>query len=77
MRKDDRNGRYIFTVYDPAGPGLPWLSVCIGPDNRVMGVEAFDTLEDAQARTAECAERFLREIKRGETRPDVRLGLLH
>jgi hypothetical protein len=77
MLKHDRLARYIFTVYDPAAPGLPWLSVCIGPDGRVMGAEAFDTLEDAQARTAECAEKFLGHIESGGTQQVVRTTRLH
>lgn len=68
MIKHDRVARYIFIVYDPAAPGLPWLSVCIGRDGRVMGAEAFDTLEDAQAKTVECAEKFLGEIEGRYTR---------
>jgi len=76
MLKHDRIARYTFIVYDPAAPGLPWLSVCIGPDGRVVGAEAFDTLEDAQGRTAECAEKFLGEIESGETRLVVRTTLL-
>jgi hypothetical protein len=77
MLKHDRIARYIFTVYDPAAPGLPWLSVCIGPDGRVMGAEAFDRLEDAQAKTAECAEKFLGQIESDETRQVVRTAPLH
>ena len=77
MIKHDQLVRYIFIVYDPAAPGLPWLSVCIGPDGRVLGAEAFDTLEDAQAKTAECAEKFLGEIESSETRQVVRTTLLH
>lgn len=77
MLKHDRIARYVFVVYDPAAPGLPWLSVCIGPGRQVLGVEAFDTLEDAQARTAECAEKFLGEIENGGTRQVVRTSLLN
>ena len=56
MSRLDREGRYAFVVYDPPAPGLPWLSVCIGPDGKLRAVEAFDTLAGAHARTAECAE---------------------
>ncbi|GLS71685.1 hypothetical protein GCM10007890_36980 [Methylobacterium tardum] len=54
--------RYAFVVYDPPVPSLPWLVVCIGPDGKVHAVEAFATLEDAQAKTSECAEDFIRHV---------------
>jgi hypothetical protein len=73
----DREGRYAFVVYDPPAPGLPWLSVCIGPDGKLRAVEAFDTLAGAQARTAECAEMFVSELKRSEVMPARRANRLH
>ncbi|GEP03685.1 hypothetical protein [Methylobacterium oxalidis] len=39
--------RYQFIVYPPPVPGAPWLSVCIGPDGRVLDSEAFATFEEA------------------------------
>ena len=54
--------RYAFVIYDPPAPGLPWLSVCVGPFGKVYAVEAFDSLERAQARTVECAETFVQQL---------------
>ncbi|KQO99330.1 hypothetical protein ASF33_06775 [Methylobacterium sp. Leaf92] len=39
--------RYTFVVYAPPEPGLPWLSVCIGPNGRVFDSEALATFEEA------------------------------
>ena len=63
MFDQDREPRYAFVVYDPPAPGLPWLSVCVGPDGKIRAVETFDTLAGAQARTAECAEAFVRQLE--------------
>jgi hypothetical protein len=61
--------RYTFVVYDPPAFGLPWLSVCLGPDGNVRAVEAFNTRARAEACTTRCAELFLQEIENGrETR---------
>ena len=38
---------YRLAVYEPPLPGMPWLSVCIGPDGRVLDSEAFATFEEA------------------------------
>lgn len=77
MFSGDNAKHYQFLVYDPPAAGLPWLSVCIGPDGTVRGVETFDTLADAQARTAECAELFVRMVQTGEGPHLPRVTSLH
>ena len=47
---------YCFVVYPPAMPGLPWLSVCIGPDGNVLDSEAFATFEEADMVTTRARE---------------------
>jgi hypothetical protein len=71
--------KYAFVVYDPPAPGLPWLSVCVGPAGKIFAMEAFNTLEGAQARTAECAETFIRELddKRKVVAPARRPASVH
>ncbi|AWN41569.1 hypothetical protein [Methylobacterium durans] len=39
--------RYLFAVYPPPMPGMPWLSVCIAPNGHVLDSEAFATVEEA------------------------------
>jgi len=47
---------YCFIVYPPASPGLPWLSVCLGPDGTVFDAEAFATFEEADIVTQKARE---------------------
>ncbi|MDR7039219.1 hypothetical protein J2X36_003992 [Methylobacterium sp. BE186] len=77
MFSHDQQVRYTFLVYDPPAAGLPWLSVCIDPDGTVRGAETFDTLADAQARTAECAELFVRMSQPGAEPHFQRTTRLH
>ncbi|MDR7039783.1 hypothetical protein J2X36_004561 [Methylobacterium sp. BE186] len=77
MFRRDHEAQYQFLVYDPPAPGLPWLSVCIGPDGKIRGVETFDTRAGAQARTAECAELFVRMTETGEGSHSPRVIRLH
>ncbi|GEP08154.1 hypothetical protein MOX02_61920 [Methylobacterium oxalidis] len=39
--------RYLYAVYPPPMPWMPWLSVCIAPDGHVLDSEAFATFEEA------------------------------
>ncbi|WP_336489446.1 hypothetical protein [Methylobacterium nigriterrae] len=47
---------YGFVVYPPASPGLPWLSVCFGPDGAVLDAEAFGSFEEADLVTQRARE---------------------
>ncbi|WP_289016076.1 hypothetical protein [uncultured Methylobacterium sp.] len=38
---------FAVAVYPPPAPGLPWLTVFIDPDGRVLDAEGFLTYEDA------------------------------
>ena len=53
---------YTFAVYPPPAPGLPWLSVCIGPDGYVLDSEAFATREEAETVTQRAQEVLLDSI---------------
>ncbi|GJE43911.1 hypothetical protein [Methylobacterium soli] len=59
---EDDFARYTFTVYPPPTPGLPWLSVCIGPDGYVLDSEAFHTGEEADTVTQKAQEVLLDSI---------------
>ena len=65
MPTRESDGHYTFVVYDPPASGLPWLSVCLGPDGAVRAVEAFNTKARAEACTTKCAELFLQAIENG------------
>ncbi|MGU3329576.1 hypothetical protein ACLBXB_21865 [Methylobacterium mesophilicum] len=47
---------YQFVVYDPPAPGLPWLTVCLGPSGEVLEAEAWTSLEEAQRMTEKAAQ---------------------
>ena len=51
--------RVIFATYDPPRPGLPWLSVCLHPDGRVIASLASDTRDEAEAETKRCAAEYM------------------
>ncbi|WP_155912039.1 hypothetical protein [Methylobacterium sp. 77] len=51
-------GGYAFIVYEPPAESLPWLAVCIGPANVVLGAEAYATVEEANRRIMELADKF-------------------
>ncbi|KAB1069326.1 hypothetical protein [Methylobacterium planeticum] len=65
----DDFARYTFTVYPPPVPGLPWLSVCIGPDGYVLDSEAFATQAEAMTVTQKAQEVLLASIVRKCRRP--------
>lgn len=54
--------RYTFAVYAPPSPGLPWLSVCIGPDGRMLDSEAFATFEEADLVSCRAQEILFRSL---------------
>ena len=53
---EDDFARYTFIVYSPPTPGLPWLSVCIGPNGYVLDSEAFASREEADTVTQKAQE---------------------
>lgn len=55
---DERLVRVRFAVYDPPAPGLPWLSVCLGPNDQVLAVQAFASGEAAKAKSTASADRL-------------------
>lgn len=48
MSDGTEDPRFQFVVYTPPAPGLPWLSVCLGPRGEVVGLGACASFEDAQ-----------------------------
>ncbi|WP_336491697.1 hypothetical protein [Methylobacterium nigriterrae] len=48
---DNANSSYRFAVYPPSQPGMPWLSVCVGPDGDLVDANSFATCEAAAAAT--------------------------
>ncbi|MDR7039717.1 hypothetical protein J2X36_004495 [Methylobacterium sp. BE186] len=55
---------YVFAVYPPPMPGMPWLSVCSGPDEHVLDSEAFANFEEADLVTHRAQELLLDSIVR-------------
>jgi len=66
---ENANGNYRFAVYPPSEPGLPWLSVCVGPDGDVVDSNPFTTSAAAAAATRKAQEffGFLTAFARPET----------
>ncbi|MER2263872.1 hypothetical protein [Methylobacterium oxalidis] len=52
---DDDAPTYVFAVYDPPAPGLPWMCVCLCPDGRVVAATTYMTRREADAETERCA----------------------
>ena len=66
---DQRLVQIRFAVYEPPAPGLPWLSVCLGPKDEIIGVKAFDSSEAAKAKNETCADRLERKFEGVQTDP--------
>ena len=62
MSDREETSRYVFVIYEPAGPGLPWLAVCIAPDGTLKAATACTSLGEAQTRTTQTAEDFMRTL---------------
>lgn len=60
---EDDSTRCTFAVYQPSLPGLPWLSVCLGPNGQVLDAQAFVTPEDAHIVTQKAQEIWLNRIR--------------
>ena len=58
--------RIVF--YDPPAPGLPWLSVCLGPNVEVIGVKSFASAVAAGAMNEACSDRLARKYEDGEVK---------
>ena len=62
----ERLARVRFVVYDPPAVGLPWLSVCLGPDNEVISMKPFDSAEAAKGASESCANRLARKYENAQ-----------
>ncbi|WP_336490649.1 hypothetical protein [Methylobacterium nigriterrae] len=60
---------YCFVVYPPAAPGLPWLSVCFGPDGAIIDTEAFATFDEADLITQKARETLRNSLLRRHMPP--------
>ena len=58
--------RVRFAVYGPPAPGLPWLSVRLGPNDEVIGVKPFDSAEAALAKNESSANRLASKFENAE-----------
>ena len=63
---EERLAQVRFVVYNPPAPSLPWLSVCLGPDDEVIGMKPFDSAEAAKAASESCAYRLARKFENAE-----------
>lgn len=70
-------GRVRFVVYPPPAPGLPWLSVCLGPDDEIIGVQGCASAEAARAKTEACAARLASKFENAQVVPLTEHGSLH
>ena len=69
--------RVRFVVYEPAAPGLPWLSVCLGPDDEIIGVTGCPSAEAAKAKTEACAARLASKFENAQVTRLTEYGPLH
>ena len=66
---EQRLARVRFVVYGPPALGLPWLSVCLGPNDEVIGVKPFNSAEAALATNESCANRLARKFENAQVKP--------
>ena len=66
-----------FVVYDPPATGLPWLSVCLGPNDEVIGVKPFASAEAAGAMNEACADRLARKYENAQLTPLDEHAVMH
>ncbi|AWN42708.1 hypothetical protein [Methylobacterium durans] len=65
MAGKDHGLSHTFIIYDPPAPGMPWISICVGPNRKISLSETFGTLAAAQARMAECVDVFVEGARNG------------
>ncbi|AWN43662.1 hypothetical protein U8607_11300 [Methylobacterium durans] len=63
MPDKGQNFSHVYVLYDPPARGLPWLSVCIGPDRRIFTAETFETQAAALQRMAARVDLFVEEAQ--------------
>ncbi|MDR7039718.1 hypothetical protein J2X36_004496 [Methylobacterium sp. BE186] len=56
---------FTFETYHPSRQGLPWLSVCLDPNGRVVAAVSSDTRDKAEVETARCAADFSAKFQMG------------
>lgn len=63
MSVKNENLSCFYMIYGPPAEGLPWISICIGPDKKVFSTEISETLHIAMQSMATQVDVFIEQVQ--------------